>query len=143
MPEPGEIVTTTRISGIDSIIQMLGGVQAAYEQVLRGQQTMTGAFDAFKADVSSSLTNIADGVEDIQKRLAAALEDREGAINAAKAEQLAQIQADLQPLADQARALADATPDPEPSTPDEPAPPVDEPGTPAEPEPGTPQDPNA
>lgn len=125
MPEPGELITVTRVFGVESIISSIGGLTSTIEQLTRSVVTMTGALDDFKANVSGSLTNIADGVVDIQRRLDEALADKTAAIDAAKAEQLQAIRDDLQPLADQARALADSVPDapaPEPTPEPGPAP---------------------
>ena len=35
MPEPGELTTVTRIFGIGSIIQMLGGLTSAFDSLRR------------------------------------------------------------------------------------------------------------
>jgi len=117
MPEPGEIVTTTRISGIDSIIQMLGSLMAAVMRLEGKVDVMTDALADFKADVASSFDNIATGVQSLIDRLDAALADNQANIDAALADQLTAIKADLQPIADQARSLAEATPDAPPPGP--------------------------
>lgn len=111
MPEPGELVTTQRIFGIETIMQHLADLTGVVES-LRGEvrQAMTEIQDIAQS-LRDALNNIASGVEDLIARLDAAIADTQDQIDAAKAEQLAGIVAEFQPLADQARALAEATPD--------------------------------
>lgn len=120
MPEPGEIVTTQRIFGIDSIIQQLGGFAAELGNLRRDVLAKMTSLEGQFGSLNSALTNIANDVAALKSQLDAALADVQGQIDEAKAQQLADISAQFQPIVDQAQALADATPDqaePEPPTP--------------------------
>jgi ABC-type transporter Mla subunit MlaD len=120
MPEPGELVTTTRVFGFDSIIQMLGSLISVVEGLRREVRDSVTSLEQFKADANAALDNIASGVDDIVRRLNEALADVQGQIDAAKAEQLSAIVSDLQPLGDRLRSVAEATPDAETPPPDNP-----------------------
>jgi len=117
MPEPGDLVTSTRVFGIDSVIQQLGALTAALDnlrrEVLDRMTSLEGQFGSLR----DALTNIANDVAGLKSQLDAALADVQGQIDAAKAQQLQDISNQFQPIVDQAQALADATPDapPEPT----------------------------
>jgi hypothetical protein len=147
MPEPGEMVTTTRIFGVDSIIQTLGGLTAAFEafrkEVLGKMTSVEGQVEETATRMQGAIANVAADVQGLKDDLAAVNTDIQGQVDAAVGQRLQAVVDRFGPLADQLQAVADSTPDKEtpaePGTPDTPQPPVDEP-VPGE---GTPQDPNA
>lgn len=118
MPEPGDLVTSTRVFGIDSVIQQLGALTAALDnlrrEVLDRMTSLEGQFGSLR----DALTNIANDVAGLKSQLDAALADVQGQIDAAKAQQLQDISNQFQPIVDQAQALADATPDAPPAPPE-------------------------
>jgi chromosome segregation ATPase len=118
MPEPGDLVTSTRVFGIDSVIQQLGALTAALDnlrrEVLDRMTSLEGQFGSLR----DALTNIANDVAGLKSQLDAALADVQGQIDAAKAQQLQDISNQFQPIVDQAQSLADATPDAPPAPPE-------------------------
>lgn len=149
MPEPGEMVTTTRIFGVDSIIQTLGGLTAAFEafrrEVLAKMTSLESQFNEQADRAQAAISNVAADVAGLKDDLAGLNTDIQGQVDAGVAARFQAAVDRVTAIADQVQSVADATPDkPTPEQPQEPAnpdTPVDEPA-PGNGE-GTPQDPNA
>lgn len=117
MPEPGELVTTTQIAGFGSLIQVVGALSAAVDNLRKDVLAKMTSLEGQFGDLQAALTNIANDIAGLKSQLDAALADVQGQIDAAKAAQLQDISAQFQPIVDQAKALADATPDNPPPAP--------------------------
>lgn len=124
MPEPGEIITTTKISGIDSIIQMLGGLTAVVDRTRREVLDRMTSVEGQVSALNDALSNIGGDLANIKSQLDAALADIQGQVDAAVTAQLQAISDQLAPVVAKAQALAAETPD---------TPPVEPPVEPEEP----------
>jgi len=86
MPEPGDLVTSTRVFGIDSVIQQLGALTAALDNLRREVlDRMTSAEQQFndQADrIVAAVSNVAADVQGLKDDLAALNGDIQGQVDA-------------------------------------------------------------
>lgn len=137
MPEIGELVTTTKVFGIETLIQ-LGATTREQVTLLREElRTAMATVEDQVGAITAATDNIAGDLTRIKEQLDAAVADTQGQVDAAVSERLQAVADGLQGPVDRLNALAAENPEPTP----EPAPPVEP--TPGEPAPGTPVDPNA
>jgi len=126
MPEPGDLVTSTRVFGIDSVIQQLGALTAALDNLRREVlDRMTSAEQQFndQADrIVAAVSNVAADVQGLKDDLAALNGDIQGQVDAGVAARMQSAVDRVTTIADSVQALADSTPDNPPPAPPEPTP---------------------
>src|SRR6476619_3874187 len=82
MPEPGDLVTSTRVFGIDSVIQQLGALTAALDNLRREVlDRMTSAEEQFTTQADrmvAAISNVSADLQGLKDELASLNTDIQG-----------------------------------------------------------------
>ena len=126
MPEPGDLVTSTRVFGIDSVIQQLGALTAALDNLRREVlDRMTSAEEQFTTQADrmvAAISNVSADLQGLKDELASLNTDIQGQVDAGVQARMQSVVDRSTTIADSLQALADATPDNPPPAPPEPTP---------------------
>lgn len=120
MPEPGELITTQRIFGIDSIVQQLDALGAEFVNLRREVlEKMTSAEEQIAAQgdrIVAAIANVSTDIQNLKEDLANVNTDIQGQVDAGVAARLQSVVDRFGPIADTVEQLAASTEDrPEPS----------------------------